>query len=92
MPPTPRPVHKHGSTDPPRLCKIHKIDRPVLFVLNRVCALLDDTDENESLAIPFNPWAHGVKYRHLSLEKENHSRRTLDLNQSSSWASMEKGK
>jgi hypothetical protein len=35
-------------------------DRPVLFVLNRVC-LLEDPTKNKSLAIPLNFLAHGVK-------------------------------
>ena len=62
-------IQGYGSTGPSRTCRIvnviikahvaHK-DRPVLFILNRVC-LLDDPNENESLAVPFNFWAHGVK-------------------------------
>eukprot|EP00980_Cylindrotheca_fusiformis_P010182 scaffold2267_cov92-Cylindrotheca_fusiformis.AAC.1 len=59
----------YGSTGPPRVCEVANVvlkahipgrDHPVLFVMNRVC-LLDDPEENESLAIPFNFWSHGVR-------------------------------
>jgi hypothetical protein len=59
----------YGSAGPARLCHIANVvikahfphrDLPVLFVLNHV-NLLDDPNENESLAVPFNFWAHGIR-------------------------------
>ena len=59
----------YGSAGPARLCNIANVvikahfphrDLPVLFVLNHV-NLLDDPNENESLAVPFNFWAHGIR-------------------------------
>jgi hypothetical protein len=59
----------YGSAGPARLCRIANVvikahfphrELPVLFVLNHV-NLLSDPHENESLAVPFNFWAHGVR-------------------------------
>ncbi len=58
----------YGSAGPARLChianvviKAHFPNRalPVLFVLNHVNRL-PDPNENESLAVPVNFWAHGI--------------------------------
>ena len=59
----------YGSAGPARLCHIANVvikahfphrDLPVLFVLNHV-NLFSDPNEKESLAVPFNFWAHGIK-------------------------------
>ena len=59
----------YGDKGDPRKCPIsdvvvkvhvHGRDFPVLMILNNV-NVLDDPDENESLALPFQFWQHGVR-------------------------------
>jgi hypothetical protein len=59
----------YGSAGPARLCRIANVvikahfpnrELPALFVLNHV-NLFPDPTENESLAVPFNFWAHGIR-------------------------------